>query len=171
MVEIAVKAVVRTPPVVWDGVALNLKYNYEGRVSAVCRSMQECEDLVRWFGDGDFCPVMPVLVAIPDHPQVIDCQGYAPVDEIRDLAVLIWETVSEQIATRGSVHNGDELRWKHGYPDREAADAMIREAMFERIRKHRQNPITDPFRQMNYPRVAGKTLHTVADGQDWKESE
>ena len=171
MPEIIIKTTVSTPPISWLGVALNLRYNYEGRVSAVCRSLQECEDLIRWFGNGDFCPAKPVLIAIPDHPQIIDCQGYAPVDELRDLAVVIWETVTERLAEHGNIHNMDEMRWKHGYPEREKADAMIREAMYERIRKHKANPITDPFRQMIYPNPANRTLMVAPESQDWKASE
>jgi hypothetical protein len=46
--------------------------------------------------------------------------------------------------------------------------AAVREAMLERIKKHKASPVTDPFRQMIYPKVNGRTLHKTPESQDWK---
>ena len=143
-----------TPPINWKGVPLK----YHNRVSAVCRSLTECEDLVRWFGDPKFCPLASILLLIPEHPTLLVGAGYATAAELRDDAVNLWGKYTERLAKTGSLMDFDSLRERHGLMRREELKDATASAFWERIRAHRANPITDPFRQPNYPRVNGKTV-------------
>ena len=63
------------PPIDYRGVPAGLRpkivkdktgrvVNVIPRVSAVCRTIKECEDLVYWYGDATFCPFAPVLLLL-----------------------------------------------------------------------------------------------------------
>ena len=149
------------PPINWRNVPLP----YRGKLSAVCRSAAECEDLVAWFGDAAFCPYLPVLVMVPGtQPTLIPGFGYATAAELQDCAVAAWHMQSDKLAKQGTVLDFDSLREKHGLMRREDADAAIREAFRERIRKHKANPVTDPFRVPQYVRVNNRMVFAV-DGR------
>lgn len=160
----------RLPPMQWGGVQRNLRDKYEGKVSAVCRSKDECADLVHWFGDEDFCPFLPVFLAIPGAPQIIAGLGLSTASELRDQAVAVWEIITNRLDKKGTTADFDELREKHGLMRREDVDAAVREAMRDRIKKHRANPITDPPRIPHYVYVNARTTHTVADPSTWRET-
>ena len=160
----------QTPEINWRAIPSNLKANYNGRVSAVCRSKSECADLVNWFGDAQFAPFMPVLIYVPGHPQILDGQGWAGAAELRDQAVAIWEIITERLARTGSTVDFDALREKHGQMRREDVQAAMQEAAMENVRRHRANPVTAPAPQFDYPRVNGKTVYPVADPTTWRET-
>ena len=147
------------PPINWRGVPLG----YHGKMSAVCRTFTECNDLVKWFGDAEFCPFAPIFLMIPGTGGIVLAGlGYATAAELRDDAVTIWEEKSERLAKTGSLHDFDTLREKHGLMRREDVREATREAFHERIRQHMASPVTDPFREPQYVRVNGKTVHAVA---------
>ena len=148
----------QTPMIDWRDVPRK----HRGRVSAVCRSIGDCQDLVAWFGSADFCPFQPILLLIPEHPTLLVGLGYATASELRDDAVNLWGKYTERLRKTGSLVNFDELREKARLPRHEDVKALTQEAFAERIRQHRANPITDPAREPLRPRVAGKTVHTVA---------
>lgn len=149
----------RIPPIDWRGVPLT----WHNRVSAVCRTQDEANDLVKWFGAVDFCPLLPVLLLVPGTGGVLLCGlGYATAAELRDDAVAVWVKNSEKIAKSGSIFDFDELREKHGLIEKAKVKTAMSEAFWERIQRHRASPVTDPFRQPQYPRVNGKTVHAVA---------
>ena len=153
-------------PINWRGVPMSL----HGKVSAVCRSQAECEDLIHWYGDAEFCPVLPVLLMVPNHPcLVLMGVGVTTASELRDDAVALWVQKSERLAKTGSVMDFDSLREKHNLMRREDVAAASSEAFWDRIKAHRASPVTDPFRQMTYPNPTAKTVHAVAEDQDWKE--
>ena len=140
----------------WTGVPHGLR----GKVSAVCRSLKDCEDLVAWFGDGNFCPFQPVLLLIPGNPSPIAIvgDGYATAAELRDCAVDQWEITTERIAKTGRNFDFDEARERAGLPRAEDFDTLYREAMWARIQKHKASPVTDPFRQPDYPNETNKVM-------------
>ena len=144
-------------PINWDGVPIK----YRNRVSAVCRSLGDCEDLVRWFGEAEFCPYPPILLLIPNHPTLLVGMGYADAAELRDDAVNIWGKYTERLEKKGALVDFDELRERNGLARREDVQQMTAEAFHERIKHHLANPITDPPRQPQYPRVNGKTVFAV----------
>ena len=151
--SIAVHMAKRVQPIDWTGVP----QAYVGKCSAVCRSAQDCEDLVKHFGSPDFAPYLPVLLLIPGAPTVplIAGQGYATAAELRDDAVVTWHRWTER---GGHVFDFDALREKHGLMRRENFDAAVRDAMERRIARHKANPVTDPFRQPVRPNPTGKTV-------------
>ncbi len=141
-----------------------------GKVSAVCHSVEEAEDLVNFFGDPCFAPFHPVVLMVPgSQPIQITGQGVASAAELRDLAVGIWEITLERLKKNGrGVLDFDDLRERHGLMRFEDVKAKMSEAFMDRIARHKASPVTDPVRQMDYPRPNERTLHTVADSQDWK---
>ncbi len=143
----------------WKGVPLK----YYNRVSAVCRSLQDCTDLVRWFGAENFCPFLPILLLIPGHPTLLVGAGYAPASELRDDAENLWGKYTERLRTKGSIVNFDELREKSGLMRHADVKEATAEAFWERIKAHRASPVTDPPRQPLYPRVNNRTLFPVGD--------
>lgn len=145
----------RIAPIDWTGVP----DSYRGKCSAVCRTMLECEELVRWFGSPDFAPYMPVMVMVPgaDAPTLIAGMGFATAAELRDCAVAAWSSQTEKIAKTGHVLDFDSLRERAGLMRREEVDAATREAMVHRIARHMANPISDPARQPVYPNPTNKT--------------
>ncbi len=146
---IAIQTAKRVAPIDWTGVPAS----YRGKLSAVCRTLQDCDELPRWFGSSDFMPNLPVMVMVPgaDGPTLIAGMGYATAAELRDCAVLAWSKQVDNLAATGSLADFDALREKHGLMRREEVDAAAREAMRRRVAQHRANPRTDPFRQMVYP--------------------
>lgn len=139
------------------------------RISAVCRSMADCNDLVHWFNDQpNFCPYLPVLLLIPGAPTIISGLGFSTAAELRDCCIEVWG-----VKTGGDAHkrfNGDELRERYGYARKEDVPAMVQEAFWERTQRHKASPVTDPVRQMKYPNPTNRTVFQVTkDYQDGSE--
>ena len=137
------------------------------KVSAVCRSMADCSDLVHWFGNRpDFCPTLPVLLLIPGAITQISGLGYSTAAELRDCACEVWG-----VKTGGDAHkrfDNDELRERFGLARKEDVAAFTQEAFADRVRRHKASPITDPWKQFQYPNPTERTLHKAPDSQDWK---
>ena len=151
----------RIAPIDWTGVP----DSYKGKCSAVCRSLQECEELPRWFGSPDFAPYMPVMVMVPgaDAPTLVAGLGYATAAELRDCAVAAWSKQTDRLATTGSLADFDALRERHGLMRREEVDVATRDAMVRRVAHHKANPISDPARQPAYPNPTNKTKFVVKE--------
>ena len=156
---VAVHMVKRVPSIDWTGVP----ESYVGKCSAVCRTAQECEDLVRWFGSADFCPNLPVLVLLPgvDTPIAIAGMGYSTAAELRDCAVVTWHEKTEKLANGGKLLDFDALRERRGLMRREEVDAATRDALLARIAKHKASPVSDPPRQPQFPNVTNKTRFVI----------
>ena len=139
----AIQIAKRIAPIDYKGVPASFK----GRLSAVCRTAQDCEGLVRWFGSAEFCPNLPIMVFVPGaQPTLIPGFGYATAAELKDCAVYTWHRQIEKLKA-GSLFDYDALRERHGLMRREDVDAATREAMHKRIAKHKANPVSDPPRQ------------------------
>lgn len=155
-----------TQPIDYRGVPLKyhpklVRGQLVPQVSAVCRSLTDCSELDKWFGDAEFCPLQPVLLLIPGHPVLLVGMGYATVAELRDDAENLWGKYTERLERRGSIVDFDELREKARLPKREDVKALTAEAFKERINQHRANPVTDPPRQPCYVRPNGRTVFAV----------
>jgi hypothetical protein len=155
-VSFAIHTARRVPPIDYKGVPESFK----GKLSAVCRTAEDCYDLTRWYGDPSFCPLLPVMVIVPgaDAPTLIPGFGYATAAELRDCAVVAWHTQEKKIAQGKNIIDFDEARERHGLMRREDVDAAVRQALRDRIAKHKANPISDPPRQLVYPKPTGKTV-------------
>lgn len=152
---IAIHTAKRIPKIDWKGVPAS----FRGKLSAVCRTAAECDELVRWFGSPDFCPLLPVMVMVPGAAvTLIAGFGYATAAELRDCAVVAWNNQIEQIAKTGGIHDYDARRERAGLMRREDVDPAVREAMVRRIAQHKANPVTDPFRQPVYPNPTNRKV-------------
>jgi hypothetical protein len=142
----------RTWPIDWTGVTLSIRAKFEGQVAAVCRSEQECQDLVAFFmGDAAFCPAAPILLTIPGTgavgATVVVGAGCTTVAELRDLCVTTWGRMVDRLRANGGVmFDFDALRERHGLARREEADAIVRQAMWDRTVRHKRSMRTDPPR-------------------------
>ena len=152
-----IQAARRIAPIDYTGVPAA----FRGKLSAVCRTAAECDELVHWFGDPNFCPLLPVMVIVPGAPAptLIAGLGYAPAAELRDCAVVAWHNQIEQIAMTGGIHDYDARRERAGLMRREDVDSAVREAMLRRIAQHKANPVTDPPRQPVRPNPTNRTVH------------
>ncbi len=157
--SVAIHTGKRVAPIDYTGVPAP----YVGKCSAVCRTLLECQELVRHFGDAHFAPFLPVLVMVPGAPAptAITGLGYATAAELQDCAVVTWETQTGRLAKTGQFLDFDTLRERHGLMRREEVDTATREALRRRIAKHKANPITDPPRQPHRPNPTQKTHFTV----------
>lgn len=156
---VAVHMAKRVPPIDWTGVP----EQYKGKCSAVCRTVEECEGLGRWFGSRDFCPYLPVMVMVPgaDAPTLIAGLGYATVAELEACAVVTWYRQTDKLAKTGHLADFNALRERRGLMRREDVDAATREALAQRIARHKANPVSDPFRQPVYPNPTGRLRFPV----------
>jgi hypothetical protein len=147
----------RIPPINYKGVPASFK----GKLSAVCRTAAECNELVRWFGSADFCPVLPIMVMVPGAPTptLIPGAGYATAAELRDCAVAVWYQQTERLTATGGLADFDALRERRGLMRREEVDPAVREAMLRRIAQHKANPITDPPRQPVYQNPTNRVVY------------
>ncbi len=164
---------VRTRPqqlIHWDSIPKGLNT----RFSAVCHSLKDCEDLAHRFHGIDFYPeygpMLPVLLLIPGAPQQIAGWGLSEPEELRDQAVAVWELITERLRKTGSTFDFDSAREKHGLLRREDVDSAIREAMVDRVKKHKANPVTDPPREPNYVRPNERTTFAQPQSEDWKDN-
>lgn len=127
----------------------NGRWTEDPAVSAVVRTLTEAEDLVKFFGDENFCPFLPVLVMVPGvPPTAIIGNGDAPVAELRDLAVAVFErTILRVMKNGGTLFNSDAIRAARGLPRRDQVEGMLQEALWERVKRHKQNRRSDPPRE------------------------
>lgn len=136
-------------------------------ISAVCRSMADCNDLVHWFDNQpNFCPDLPVLLMIPGAHTLVTGLGYATAAELRDCCIEAWGVKTGGDAWKR--FNGDELRERYGYARREDVGPMVQEAFWGRVLRHKASPVTDPWKQFKYPNPTRRTLHKTPDSQAWK---
>ena len=146
----------RVAPIDWQGVPAGFK----GKLSAVCRTAAECDELVHWFGSPDFCPNLPIMVMVPGaQPTLIPGFGYATAAELRDCAVVTWHMQTEKLAATGKILDFDALRDRRGLMRREKVDTEVREAMLRRVAKHKANPITDPPRKLKYRNPTNRKVY------------
>ncbi len=163
--EPAVPLAYRPKATVWpNGTIVHVR----DEISAVCRSMAECQDLVAWFGnEPNFCPDLPVLLMIPGYPPVaVAGLGYSTAAELRDCCVEAWGVKTGADAWKR--FETGEMRERMGLARKEDVPDMVREAFANRVKRHKASPVTDPVQQFKYPNPTRRTLHKVADDQTWK---
>ena len=156
---VALHMLKRVPVIDWSGV----REQYRGKCSAVCRSLEDCENLVYWFGSADFAPYLPVMVMVSGAPAptLIAGFGYATAAELQDCAVVTWQQQTERLVARGKFLDFDSLRERRGLIRREEVDLAVREALVDRIAKHKANPVSDPPRSPTYPNPRQRSVHAT----------
>lgn len=169
---------VRTPQIDYRGVPMaywpKVSQRYDTKlsiprdqISAVCRSMDDCNNLVQWFDNQpNFCPDLPVLLLIPGKHKLISGLGFSTAAELRDCCIEVWGVYTSSDGDKR--WNVDEMRERSGYARREDVPAMVQEAFWEKAKQHKASPVTDPGRQPEYPNPTGKTQFTQPESQDWK---
>lgn len=140
-----------TPPVMNER---HVPLALHGFVSAACRSMPDCHDLIRFWGRGpNYRPQKPVVLLLPDKirdnktPTVvfIACEGIATAAEIQDLAIHYWGKSEERLAkNKGMLVDGDVMREKFGFVEKAQVETAMHEAMQRRIERFNRNRRTDP---------------------------
>lgn len=158
---IALQLLKCVPAIDWTGVP----ESYHDKLSAVCRTADDCGELVRWFGSPDFAPNLPVMVMVPGAhaPTLIAGMGYATAAELQDCAVVTWEQQTTKLAEGKPLLDYDAARERRGLLRREDVDAATRDALRRRVAAHKANPITDPPRQPTYPNPTNKTKFAVGE--------
>jgi hypothetical protein len=112
----------------------------------------EVRDLAHRVGGRSALPPKPIMIVGPrgTQPLFIAANGNVEGAELEEIAIAEFER-QEALARKGKGPiDFDRIREKRGLWPREHFDTMLREAMQERIRKHKRNIRTDPPRQMNY---------------------
>lgn len=160
---VAIQMAKAIPPIDWAGVPSR----YKGKCSAVCRTAEECSEIVRWFGSPDFAPTLPVMVMVPgaDAPTLIAGMGIATASELQDCAVVTWHEQTRKLAATGSLVDFDELRERHNLMRREDVDAATRDALRRRVAEHKANPISDPVRKLVYPNPTNRKVYAKGASQ------
>lgn len=168
MLQYAFKGSVQTEEPDWRGVPLDFK----GKCSAVCRSMKDCDDLVHWFDNrADFCPDLPVLLLIPNvNPPIAICGlGFSTAAELRDACCETWGRKDARMQKTGSLYDFDDLREQNGMIERSKLAEATSYAFWERVKRHKASPRTDPFKQMRYPNPRNRVVFPLMpDNAGWK---
>lgn len=141
-------AVVRQPPVMNEHLVPG---NLKGYVSACCASLEDCHNLVKWWGLGkNYMPTLPVLLVYPEFRTVafIAGEGYCTAAELEDNAITAYGRALEKFKKNdGMLVNSDEMREKFGLVERSQVSTAISEALDDRIKRHQASPVTDPPRE------------------------
>lgn len=90
----------------------------------------------------------PVLSAAPASklPTVILADDEMSAEELQDVAGMAYEKNEAAARKYGESVNTDWVRMLNGLPVGQRRADMISQAYADRIKKHKENPITDPFR-------------------------
>lgn len=126
-------------------------------VSTGARGMKEANSIVEMLGgDPRFKPTAPILLIGPDGrtPILIIGDGMTEAAELQDMAMAAIGKQEDEIAAHGRGMDYDKLREKHGAIRRDKVGMAISDAIAARIAHHKQNPVTDPFRQPLRPQLA-----------------
>lgn len=122
-------------------------------VAAQATGMRDAMSIVDALGRGPrFKPQAPLMLIGPDGstPILLIGDGVTEAAELQDMAMEAIGNQQERVAEYGRGLDFEKLREKHGYVKREQAGMAIKDAIAARIAHHKQNPVTDPFRQPRY---------------------
>lgn len=129
-----------TQPLDYTGV----KMSWWGKVSYIARSLEECADIVTFFGEATFKPFQPILLLIPGTEGfLIVGNGVTEASELQDLCITTWGRYLDRlVANDGQIFNFGELREKHGYMNYEDRDAQMRQQLWDYHMEKQRNPVT-----------------------------
>lgn len=117
-------------------------YSLRGQLSGAVRDDVAAKEIGHAFGRSTLIE-KPFLVQTSLGSAVVMTEGVTEAAELEDLAL---EALDRQ-RERSKGDFGAEMREKRGMPRREEFDKLYRDALEERIERHRRNPVTDPPRQ------------------------
>lgn len=116
--------------------AANAPAQMRGQLSAVVRSREDAANLAYFLGGRGIRPDRPVMVETKRGRVIVEGLGQATAAELEDLAVSALE--------RPAGPDFDHLREKNGLMRREEVDAAVRNALLDKVAKHKANHRTDP---------------------------
>lgn len=100
------------------------------------------------------------------HLSYIFGGGVAPLGELRDLALAQLQNLRERQARGEGVIPFTRIREEQGLPSASEFDALFREAVEERVKQHRRNPVTDPARD---PTKSLRAPQFVIPAKGWEK--
>ena len=125
-----------------------LSPDYAGSVHALS-NMAEIRDLSYSLGGRSVMPKREIVLIGPDghSPIVIPGLGVTEAAELEDIATEVYESQEKKLRAGKEIVDFDQLREEEGLPTREEFDPLFRQALRDRIAKHKANPRTDPARE------------------------
>jgi hypothetical protein len=135
------------------------------QVLARASAPEQMSEIVNAMGRGAK-PSRSILLEDPDTESatIVIADGHTEMAELEDLANETFERNAIRRRKFGSSFDFDGARERAGQPAREKMAAIWHDAIAERIRKHKENPVTDPFRQpYRPPPENGATKHFFGD--------
>jgi len=115
-------------------------------------SQRHVKDLAYRVGGRAALPPKPIMIVGPDgtQPLFLVANGNVEGAELEEIAIAEFEKQAELKKQGKGPIDFEGIRERRGLPPREQFDQMFREALQERIKKHKRNPVTDKPRQMRY---------------------
>jgi hypothetical protein len=110
-------------------------------------------------GQRDYRPEKPIFLfnAQGMVQTILMPMGQTEVSELDDL-------IAEH--REAKPYDYDQWRADNGLPPREKAGALMAEAVMERVKHHKANPVTDPFRQPNH---IDRKPNTLLPERSWQK--
>lgn len=126
---------------------------YANTVHAV-NNATEARDLAHRLGGRAAKPAREIVLVGPDGhtPVVIPGLGVTEAAELEDISIAVYEKQEKRLREGKPQVDFDALREREGLPPTKDFDPLFRQAVRDRIAKHRANPRTDPERQPLRPR-------------------
>lgn len=130
-----------------------LEPEYAQNVLAVA-GRAEAKDLAYRLGGRAVKPTRELVLVGPDGrtPIVVPGLGVTEAAELEEVAIAAYEKREKLMRQGKPLVDFDELRDREGLPPAKEFDPLFRQALRDRIEKHRRSPITDPPRQPVKPR-------------------
>ena len=124
-----------------------------GGVSGAVEGSKEANELARRLGGNGARPKAPILIWGADNrtPILLCGDGETEASELQDIALEALERQQESVNETGRGMDYDAFRERNGLMERAKVDEAVREAIRDRIKRHKRNSRTDPFRQPQKP--------------------
>jgi hypothetical protein len=125
-----------------------LEPKYAATVHAV-NNAADARDLSHRLGGRAVMPKREIVLVGADGQTaiVIPGAGVTEAAELEDVALEAYEAQEAKLRAGKPLVDFDELRERAGLPPRKEFDSLFRQAMQDRIARHKANPRTDPARQ------------------------
>ncbi|MGD9827132.1 MAG: hypothetical protein AB7E70_20160 [Hyphomicrobiaceae bacterium] len=142
------------------------------RSSAILGDESHIRELTAALGGRTAKPRKAITIWAPDGVNQIILIGAGETEaaELEDMAYRAFDEARETMKrTGGRAFDADEARERARLPRREEAGAAMAEAIWDRRKKHRASPRTDPAPDAPHnPSPVGKTVHPVGPTH-WKD--
>ena len=147
MVDILIP-IARRMPISYGNRQKILSPSFRGN-AVILRSKEEINLLSQIFGGRSARPRQEVIVVGPDGrtPILVAGLGVTEVSELEDVIYEGIERGEARIKKQGTQIPFAQIRERRGMPQANEFDTKFREALHDRIERHRRNPVSAPPRQ------------------------